>query len=92
MFIKKKQKKTKTMNPTVCLLEHRSPWPKPNGSGNGNNIFSKSWPPLEATGKAKGSLYDVVVVEIDDDDDDNKVWIVIDSGGKLLMMRDDGDR
>ena len=75
--------KTKTMDPTVCLLEHSLPDPNP-GSG-GNNIFSKSWPPLEATGKARGSLYDVVVVEIDDDDD-NKVWIVVDSGGKLLMM------
>ena len=78
------------MHPTVCLLEHRPPWPKPSGSG--KNIFSKSWPPLEATSKAKGNLYDVVVVEIDDDDDDNKVWIVVDSGGKLLMMIDDGDR
>ena len=75
--------KTKTMDPTVCLLEHSLPDPNP-GSG-GNNIFSKSWPPLEATGKARGSLYDVVVVEINDDDD-NKVSIVVDSGGKLLMM------
>ena len=75
--------KTKTKDPMVCLLEHSLPDPNP-GSG-GNNIFSKSWPPLEATGKARGSLYDVVVVEIDDDDD-NKVWIVVDSGGKLLMM------
>ena len=81
--------KTKTKDPMVCLLEHSLPDPNP-GSG-GNNIFSKSWPPLEATGKARGSLYDVVVVEINDDDD-NKVWIVVDSCGKLLMMIDDGDR
>ena len=81
--------KTKTMDPTACLLEHNLPDPNP-GSG-GNNIFSKSWPPLEAIGKARGGLYDVVVVEIDDDDD-NKVWIVVDSCGKLLMMIDDGDR
>ena len=78
------------MHPTVCLLEHRPPWPKPSGSG--NNIFSKSWPPLKATNKAKGSLYDVVVVEINDDDDENKAWIVVDNGGKLLMMINDGDR
>ena len=77
------------MDPTVCLLEHNLP--NPNPVSGGNNIFSKSWPPLEATGKARGGLYDVVVVEIDDDDD-NKVRIVVDSGGKLLMMIDDGDR
>ena len=82
--------KTKTMDPTVCLLEHSLPDPNP-GSGGNNNIFSKSWPPLEAIGKARGGLYDAVVVEIDDDDD-NKVWIVVDSCGKLLMMIDDGDR
>ena len=83
-------------------IKNKKPWtpryvylntdlPDPN-LGNGNNsIFSKSWPPLEAIGKARGGLYDVVVVEIDDDDD-NKVWIVVDNGGKLLMMIDDGDR
>ena len=78
------------MDPTVCLLEHSLPDPNPGSDGN-NNIFSKSWPPLEAIGKARGGLYDAVVVEIDDDDD-NKVWIVVDSFGKLLMMIDDGDR
>lgn len=67
--------------------------PDPNTGSSGNNILSKSWPPLEAIGKAKGGLYDVVVVEIDDDDDDdNNVWIVVDSSGKLLMMINDADR
>ena len=81
------------MNPTTCYYVYlNTDLPHPNPGNGGNNIFSKSWPPLEATGKAKGSLYDVVVVEINDDDDDNKVWIVIDNGGKLLMMRDDGNR
>ena len=48
------------MNLTTCnyvYLNIDLPNPNPNLGGGGNNIFSKSWPPPEAVGKAKGGLW-----------------------------------